>query len=62
VTSSPVSQIADQVKLPGDPRPLLTVIVAIYGKTPVGTVVGNKVSNLETPFADIPAYIESSAH
>jgi hypothetical protein len=55
-------QIADQVKLPGDPRPLLTVIVATYGKTPVGTVVGNKVSNLETPFADIPAYIESSAH
>ena len=55
-------QIAHQVKLPGDPRPLLTVIVATYGKTPFGTVVGNKVSNLETPFADIPAYIESSAH
>jgi hypothetical protein len=55
-------QIANQVKLPGDPRPLLTVIVATYGNTPFGTVVGNKVSNFETPFADIPAYIESSAH
>ena len=50
------------MKLPGDPRPLLTVIVATYGKTPFGTVVRNKVSNLETPFADLPACIESSAH
>jgi hypothetical protein len=55
-------QIANQVKLPGDRRPLLTVIAAAYQKTPFGTVVADKVSNLETPFDHVSAYIVSSAH
>jgi hypothetical protein len=54
-------QIAHQVHLPGDRRPLLTVIVAQYEKTPFGTIFSNKVSNLDTPFNDIPSYIVNSS-
>jgi hypothetical protein len=50
-------QIANQVHLPGDRRPLFTAIVAQYEKTPFGTIVNNKVSNLDTPFNAIPLYV-----
>jgi hypothetical protein len=33
------------------------VIASAYDKTPLGTIVDNKVSNLETPFTNIPSYI-----
>lgn len=50
-------QIANQVHLPGDRRPLLTVIVATYEKTPFGTIVVDKVSNLVTPFEGVSTYV-----
>ena len=54
-------QIANQLKLPGDRRPLLTVVVAAYEKAPFGTIVDNKLSNLDTPFSDIPEYLVNNA-
>jgi len=54
-------QIANQLKLPGDPRPLLTVTIAAYQKTPVDTILNNKLSNLETPFSNVPEYVSTSA-
>lgn len=54
-------QIANQVTLPGDPRPLLTVTVAAYEKESLGTIVANKVSNLQTPFTGMSTYVVNSA-
>jgi hypothetical protein len=54
-------QIANQLKLPGDRRPLLTVIVAAYEKTPFETIVDNKLSNFQTPFTGISSYFVNSA-
>lgn len=53
-------QIANQVVLPGDTRPLLDVIVSQYQKASFGTIVHDKVSNLETPFTDVPSYVATS--
>ncbi len=50
-------QIANQVHLPGDTRPLLTVIASQYESTPFGTIVENKALNLATPLEDVPSYI-----
>ena len=50
-------QIANQIVLPGERGSLLTVIVSEYEKTPFGSVVSDKVSNLETPFDAVPTYI-----
>ena len=50
-------QIADQVHLPGARGSLLTVTVDQYEKTPVGTIVSDKVTNLGTPFNRIPSYV-----
>ncbi len=54
-------QIADQVHLPGDRRPLLTVIAATYEKTPFGAIVSDKATNLELPFDDVPNYMVYNA-
>jgi hypothetical protein len=50
-------QIANQIRLPGEHGPLLKVIVDAYEKKSIGTIVSNKVSNLDTPFTHIPSYV-----
>lgn len=50
-------QIANQIVLPGERGPLLKVIIDAYEKKSIGTIVSNKVSNLETPFTDVPSYV-----
>jgi hypothetical protein len=54
-------QIANQIRLPGERGPLLKVIIDAYEKNSIGTIVSNKVSNLDTPFTDIPSYLVDNA-
>lgn len=50
-------QIANQIRLPGERGSLLHVTIDAYKKESIGTIVSNKISNLDTPFTHIPNYV-----
>jgi hypothetical protein len=55
-------QLAGVARLNPHPRSSLqTVIFSSYEKTPLGTIVSNKESNLETPFSNVSSYVVNAA-
>ncbi len=54
-------QIANQIHLRGERGSVLKVTIDAYEKKSIGTIVSNKVSNLDTPFTHISPYVADTA-
>jgi hypothetical protein len=55
-------QIANQMHFWGERSSLQAVIIDTYEKTPFGTIVSDKIANIEKPFEGIPFYLADTGH